>query len=358
MLKTDNNTGPNIFLNRLNKNLEIPDNVFICNPDSDSLSNAKKISETNDLIIARFDGAYFYKFTFKEILGFLAHRGYLPEINFASNISQEPSKILSRLINNYLNQNIRWLLNNSEGFIFQSKISKAIYDKYLGTSNLNNFKIINNGVDIKLFHPSNRTSEFKNNFPNIVISASSYRPLKRLSDAVKLTNSLAATYPDICLHVIGTIGPIVKKELKNLSLDYCKFYGKLGLDDLPNFYSSCDLQFCLGLYDACPNVAVEGLASGLPVITPTLSGAFDLIDENIDWSIDESKMIERYENHRPNAFPSINTKQYIAKIQLVIEDLIQQKEKARYIAEKKLDIDIVSKSYIDFINETKDRNLN
>ena len=60
------NTGPKIFLKRLLDNIEIPGNVNISNPDNHSLLDAKRSVKRKDILIARLDGAYFYKFTFKE----------------------------------------------------------------------------------------------------------------------------------------------------------------------------------------------------------------------------------------------------------------------------------------------------
>ena len=345
----DSNTGPKIFLQRLFSSANFPDDILISNPDTQSVLSAKNFLRNGGRIIARLDAAYFYKFTVKEVLGFLSRRNYIKYKEGNVGKSFELSQSLSAFLNRYLNRNINWLLDNADGFIFQSSLSKEIHDKFLGTKKLRNFIIINNGVDLKKFNPSHAVNKWDNTFPNIVISASTYRPNKRLSHAVELTNLLSVHYPDVCLHVLGNLSREVSEDLKGLSLNNCKFYGKLDVNLLPEFYSSCDIQFSTSIYDACPNVVVEGLASGLPVITPTISGAFELIQYKKEWSVDEKLDLEGYENHRPGIFPLIATKEYLGQVISVIDDLKNQKIIARTIAEENLDINFISNKYLNFV---------
>jgi len=347
----DTYTGPKIFLKRLFQTNKIPKNVNICNPDNHSVGQAKKNKANDQILIARLDGLYLYRFTVKEIFGFLGQRGYLGYKENNAGKSIEPSRYLTIAINKRLNKNINWLIRNSNGVIFQSQFSKTLADKFLETSNLKNFAIINNGVSLDEYSPSLNENKWKNSFPNLLISASSYRPIKRLAEAIKLVNSLSKNYPKICLHVLGNINKEVKEELVSLDVSKCIFHGKITLDNLPSFYSSCDLQLHLCPLDPCPNVVVEGLASGLPVVTPKESGAYELIQYQEGWSIEENIEIDYYENHRPWVAPTINLSSYEEKIIPLIENIDQNKELARDIAEKYLNIDYISSKYVDFINE-------
>ena len=51
-----------------------------------------------------------------------------------------------------------------------------------------------------------------------------------------------------------------------------------GVDDVRPYYGAADLLVLPTLYDPFPNVCLEAMASGLPVITSTTSGAAELID--------------------------------------------------------------------------------
>ena len=85
------------------------------------------------------------------------------------------------------------------------------------------------------------------------------------------------------------------------------------------------MQFHLGIFDPCPNVVVEGLASGLPVITPEESGAYELIQSNMSWSVKENKELDFYENHRPGVLPIIDLEPYVQKVISVVEDISFQR---------------------------------
>ena len=45
----------------------------------------------------------------------------------------------------------------------------------------------------------------------VLISASEYRPHKRLQDAIRLINNMSSSYPMIKLHVIGNLDNLSKK---------------------------------------------------------------------------------------------------------------------------------------------------
>tara|TARA_B100001250_G_scaffold84532_1_gene69864 strand:+ start:3873 stop:4973 length:1101 start_codon:yes stop_codon:yes gene_type:complete len=347
----DEAKGPKVFLKRLLAEVDIPQGVNIYNPDNTSLLEAKKCKKEGDTIIARLDGVYFYKFTMKELLGFLSNRGYLKLKGNNSGKSFEPSRYLTININKILNRNISWLVKNSHGLIFQSQLSKAMHDKFIGNLDSQRCTIINNGIDLDEYSPCHREERWKEFFPNILVSASSYRPQKRLSSAIKLVNSLVNQFPRICLHVLGDLNRPVQEEIKGLDVSKCIFHGKISLDLLPSFYSACDLQLHLSLLDPCPNVVVEGLASGLPVVTPRESGAFELIDFNKDWSVEEGKEIDYYENHRPWSFSDIEIPPYKEKIISMVDNIVENKSLARNIAEKNLNIDDISSKYIYFINQ-------
>ena len=70
------------------------------------------------------------------------------------------------------------------------------------------------------------------------------------------------------------------QSLSELDLSRCYFHGKVNYKMLPELYRKADLQLHLSIYDII-NVVVEGLASGLPVITPSESGAADLLGKKI-----------------------------------------------------------------------------
>ncbi len=344
--------GPKVFIKRLLDQKKLPDDVYLSNPDNYSIEQSKKFKAEGKIVIARLDGARPYKFTIMEILSFLKEKNkILKFIPLHYKESFEPSKQFTRLINKYLDRNSIWLHKNSDGIIFQSNFSKHMHEFLLDFDNKKASEVIHNGIDLTKFYPDDKS--ISKNFPNVIISASQYRPHKRLNDSIDLINKLSRKYPKIKLHILGNIGSFVKEEIKNKNLEYCEFHGRKKSNDLPYIYRKADFQLSLSLFDACPNVVVEGLASGLPVVTCQESGAFELINFEDSWSINEEIDLQYLEYHRPNRIPKIKINQYEEKIFNLIENIKVNKEKARYIAEKNLDIKKISDQYLRFIKKVK-----
>ena len=344
-------TGPKIFLQRLQENINLPKNIYICNPDIESVNHAKKLK--NIKIIARLDGTSYYKMTGQNLLGLIIQRKpCLAYFLFWLKYFPDFPIFFSRFVNKYLDRGALWLLKNADGFIFQSKLSKEMHEKFLGSSiDSNKSTIIFNGVSISKFSP-NIKKTYAEGDPKILISASEYRPHKRLQDAIRLINFMSLNYPKIKLHVIGNIDNLTKKIIDNLDLSKCIFHGKLKLDDLPSMYASCDIQLSLSIFDPCPNVVCEGLASGLPVITPTESGAYELIgDKNRAWSVNENLGMDYKILHVPGKIAEIPLEKYSNIVENVLQNLDKNKIIAQERAVEALDINFIRKKYIEFIKE-------
>ena len=346
------NEGPKVFVKRLQDQKKLPDDFYLCNPNNASVEQSKKLKAEGKIIIARLDGARPYKFTLMEILGFLKTINKFPEhIPLHDRKSIELNKQFTKFLNRYLDRNSLWLHKNADGIIFQSNFSKQMHEFFLQYDDKKTSEVILNGIDLSRFYPSGKsTSE---NFPNVIISASIFRPHKRLSDSIDLINRLSKNYPKIKLHILGNLNKFVKEEIRNKDLKYCKFYGQKKVNELPDIYRKVDFQMSLSLFDPCPNVVVEGLASGLPVVTCQESGSFQLIDYEDSWSVKEEIDLQYLEFHRPNRIPKINFGKYEEKILKLLENIQINKEKARYIAEKNLDIKKISDKYLSFFEKIK-----
>lgn len=338
-------TGPKIFLARLNKS-ELDFNGFkILNPDP-SINN-----NINKNIIARLDGVNCLGDNINNLQNYLKSRkffilSYLIKIFFLPFLK----KLITKFLNKKLNRHTIWLINNSQGFIFQSDLSFKMHKKFLNFKK-KNYCIINNGVDLKEFNPIYKKKY--SNTKSIIISCSFYRPHKRLHEAVKLINFLNSNYIKCKLHILGELDLLSKQTLKNIDLSNCIFHGIVGYKKLPKYYSHCDIQIHPAIFDPCPNVVVEGLASGLPVITVVQSGAYELINKNKDWCVDEKIKLKPINFYNYKFIPEIPLNKYAEKIVKIFDNLNYHKKKARYIAEKNLNIDKIAKSYLEYANSIK-----
>lgn len=340
--------GPNIFRQRLGK---FNNNLKLLNPN---FAEIKKINDKKVSIVARLDGVNYLYGSPDNYGNYLKSRNFfllsyfvkiLPNFFF--------NRYLQNIINNRLNRSIIWLLNNSKAFIFQSKISLKMHKKFLNFKK-RKYTIICNGVDINEFKP--RKKKFSQT-KYIIISASTFRPHKRLHEAIKLINFLSNIYPKIKLHILGELDSVTKEIIKNYDLSNCIFYGRVHYLKLPKYYNCCDIQIHPAIFDPCPNVVVEGLASGLPVITPVQSGAYELISKNRDWSINEHIKLEYKKLYCIKNLPEIPLEKYAKKIINIFNNLDYHKRRARLLAEKNLDIKIVKKKYLKFMKSILDNNI-
>jgi glycosyltransferase involved in cell wall biosynthesis len=339
--------GPKVFIDRLKRVSTLPENVELCGSALASVTNARR-NKYKKKIVARLDGTSYYRFTSENLVNFLIQRE--KNNTLTRFLASYVPNCLTPMLNRYLDRGAVWLLKNSNGIIFQSELSLRMHKRFLGfdESKIPN-TIIFNGADLNEFSPT--AKQFKLcGFPSLLVSASTYRLHKRLKDAVLLTNFLSKEFPKVRLHILGNCDFLVRETLKEIDTSRCVFHGMKMQKDLPFFYAGADVQLSLSLWDPCPNVVCEGLAAGLPVITPVESGAFELIGSaNRLWSHKESLKLDYYELQTADKIPNISVEPYARIISRVVDDLALEKEKARARACKELDINAISLKYHAFI---------
>ena len=86
---------------------------------------------------------------------------------------------------------------------------------------------------------------------------------------------------DIVLAVVGGGG--LEAELR-AKVDACglapqvKFYGRRPHEEVPDWISACDVLCLPSFREGCPNVVLEALASGRPVVASAVGGVPELIN--------------------------------------------------------------------------------
>ncbi len=335
-------------MNRVQRFVTFPENVRVCNS---SLADVALGSRgKGKFLVARLDGAYYYQFSGPNVVGFLKQRrpDLLPFLSWMRFLPDFPD-VVSLSLNRYLNRAAVWLLKHADAVVFQSQLSRRMYTTFGGYQGGRVPEtVILNGVDLEEFnpHPCPRLE----GDPAIIISASLYRLHKRLQDAVCLVNYLADQFPRIRLHVLGDCDPLVRPLLDTLDTSRCIFHGYVDATTLRQYYAGADLQMSLTIFDACPNVVCEGLASGLPIVTPLESGAAELVGpQNARWCVEEGLALEYRSLHVASSIPQAPLDRYASVVTQIIQDLKTQKQHARARAEEALNIRVVARQYEQFI---------
>jgi len=338
--------GPKLFLERLMVMLDRLgcESFQIVNPSKRFQGSLEK----DKLTIARLDGAYYYKLTSKNLFNFIRQRKNI-KIYAIRCLPDWVLNKFSRLFNFYLNRFNRKLILSCDGIIFQSELSLKMHRKFMmDVFSSKMYTVILNGVPTKTFYPKDEGVELRGS-PCLVITAT-FRPHKRLYEAIKIINMLKETHPDSFLHVIGSVDLITKENIDQLNCDNVIFHGAVKSDLLPDYYASCDIGLSPSLFDPCPNSVVEMMACGLPVITTKESGAAELvmhsgliIEEGIELDYMELQTIEK--------LPPLNIGQWCATITKVMNNYEHYSQSMLLRVRSHLDINIVASQYADFIKK-------
>lgn len=163
------------------------------------------------------------------------------------------------------------LVANSKGLY---KLAKHFYDKQA-------IKIIPNGVDVDVFQAES-TDEKKKTYQILFVSRLIER--KGLQFIIPQMKSLQeACDRKVMLTVVGD-GPY-RKVLENLAVDEgvaesVVFAGQKDKNELLYYYNMADVFILPSKKEGMPNVVLEAMASGLPIIMTPCEGSDELIDGN------------------------------------------------------------------------------
>jgi len=164
------------------------------------------------------------------------------------------------------NEGIRQTYHNADGIIFQCKFAQDMLYKHFGKPKRAKHEvIIYNGVD-RSFTPQGDKEDF--GFQYTIIVSGRWQVHKRLPCMIGAF--LELNREDVGMVVLGEVSePIIHPRIKYL--------GALPPHELPKYYRGADVMLHFAYTDWCPNTVVEGIASGLPVITTHNGGTPELI---------------------------------------------------------------------------------
>ena len=167
-----------------------------------------------------------------------------------------------------MNKRISEAINKSHAVIYQSNHAKLMCQGILKIRNKND-TIIYNGSDE---FPRDISID-KLGFDKMLVACAKWRPLKRPVSIAK--GFLKSGLSDAVLVMIGEIDSKYKVKHPNI-----KYVGKISSKDTYKYYASCDGVIHISRMDACPNVVVEALVAGKPVLGNNVGGTPELIQED------------------------------------------------------------------------------
>lgn len=140
----------------------------------------------------------------------------------------------------------------------------------------NNVQIINNGINLNIFKPTNNIFRTNNNLNDkfIILGVANYwNTSKGLDTFIYLAKHLPNTFQIV---LVGT-----NKQIDDVLPDnVISIYRTDSINELIDMYSSSDLFVNPTLEDNFPTVNIESLACGTPVLTYDTGGSKEIIDKN------------------------------------------------------------------------------
>lgn len=151
----------------------------------------------------------------------------------------------------------------------------------------NKISVIRNGVDSANYKAKEKDKCRKtlemNNYAKIILFVGRLVEVKGLNyliEAMGLINQ--ENEKDTILYIIGEGDDLkyYQQKVTKLKLDDCVlFVGTKSRKEMPTWYGACDLLCLPSIEEGCPNVILEALASGRPVVASKVGGVPELINK-------------------------------------------------------------------------------
>jgi glycosyltransferase involved in cell wall biosynthesis len=163
------------------------------------------------------------------------------------------------------------VLRRADHVLYQSEFCKAAADRFLGEAP-GEWEVLHNAVDTNEFTPA---AEPPVGGRVLLLAGDQTQPY-RLGTALRTL----ALLPEVRLLVTGTLiedGLALAEQLG--VADRVLFTGRYAQRDAPSVYRRAHLLLHPKVNDPCPNVVLEALACGLPVVHSASGGTPELVGD-------------------------------------------------------------------------------
>lgn len=168
-----------------------------------------------------------------------------------------------------MNNRIKVAIRAADAVIFQSRYSQNICRGVLGVKPQES-RIIYNGFNENLY---DGIEVDKLGYSKMLVACAKWRPLKRPKAIAK--SFARAELEDTVLVMMGEIDKKYKIDHPHI-----KYVGKLKPEETYQYYASSDGLIHISRLDACPNVVVEALCAGKPVLCNNVGGTPELVQND------------------------------------------------------------------------------
>lgn len=194
------------------------------------------------------------------------------------------------------------IANSTAGAVFNSQLFGQPMDRY---------RVVHNGVDTDRFKPADAIRlrgelGFREGQPVIGMFAS-FKPQKNHLVWLRAARQVVAKFPDARLLFVGDelykgmsdsseFKVTIHRQVQELGLEgHCVFVGNR--PDVQNYYNACTLTVLPSLFEGTPNVVLESMACGVPVVASDVADNKYLVKDGSTGYVvspnDESALADR-----------------------------------------------------------------
>lgn len=158
--------------------------------------------------------------------------------------------------------------------------------------------VVPNGIDMGRFQNSQNSlaeiSDIKN--ANTILYIGRLIPVKGVEYLIRSMKIIINDIPDTNLIIVGDGAD--RKKLENITHilgleDHIKFIGQIPNCEIPKFTNIANIFVLSSINEGFPNVILEAMASGLPIVATKVGGLPDIVEENVNGYLVESKCPEK-----------------------------------------------------------------
>jgi glycosyltransferase involved in cell wall biosynthesis len=159
-------------------------------------------------------------------------------------------------------------------------------DMQIKIKNIYNTKIyiVPNGIDLEVYNSVTINLKKETDTKNILFVGSLY-PVKGVKYLITAMKKILEEMPDVRLILVGD-----GKERENLVelskqlsiVKYVRFVGKIPHEKVKNFMQDADVFVLPSLSEGLPNVILEAMACGLPIVASRVGGISNIITNDIN----------------------------------------------------------------------------
>jgi glycosyltransferase involved in cell wall biosynthesis len=149
-------------------------------------------------------------------------------------------------------------------------------------------RVIENGVDPEVFHAADRVEARRAlglaKYGPLLVSVGTLAPRKGFHLVIEAMAALSKRYPKIRFAIVGGAGAegAMGEELRQLAArlglgERVIFAGPRRREELAAWYSAADLFVLASSHEGCPNVVLEALACGTPVVATPVGNVPEIL---------------------------------------------------------------------------------